>query len=307
MVKILSGHERMKFLPQETHYFPLFWSMKDNLARFGDPQEFAALLAERLPAVNYGWTEAEDFLKELTGTISTLEHLPDNTAGLLRLTMRTWQDMHPESIRTGEKTPAHIYYAPKILKEFPACKFVLMCRDPRAAALSEWIKLKENPRMTRKFSAFNFIVRWSTAVALSKKLERSGKAIFVRYEDLITDPSETLGRVTAFLEMDMTADMLEVGVTNSSFSDKDQEGIQFNIGNLSRWKKDLDPAVIALIEHHLGSQMSAEGYAPSGIAADLSVYPLVRQKAKLAAARRLALLSPARFHHYNRNLKYRQQ
>lgn len=307
LVKMLSRNPAIRFLPQETHLFPLYWKGGNRMRTFNNSAELAASLAADLPAVNYGWTMAPEYLESLTQDISTSNLKPKNPAELMRYVMHHWQNTLDAQLSIGEKTPAHIYYALPLLREFPEGRMVLMSRDPRAVALSEMVKLEGNDRVDRTFNAFNLIVRWSTAMQLIRRLERRPNVHFLTYEALISDPAASVRKTAEFLDINFSEDMLEVGVTNSSFSDKKQQGIGFNTANLDRWKQELAPSTIALIEYHLGEEMEAMGYKCTGIEEGLPAGSrLAKQRAKLIIARQANALSPALFHHLNRNTKYRR-
>ena len=299
----------VNFLPQETHLYPLLWSPNDRLKHIKEPEKLSNFIRTQLPAVNNGWSLEKEILYEWTTAIGKLKTCPSTTSELLRHSMHFWQEKTRGIVHTGEKTPAHIYYALKTLKEFPKCKLIVMSRDPRAAALSEIVKLKGNTRTDRKFEAFNFIVRWSTAVAMATKLSTNKKALFVKYEDLISFPEETLQRIGRFLDLDLSEgllqDMLDVGVTNSSFSDAQQKGMGFNTMNLDRWKQELDSHTIGLIEYHLKNQMNDLNYDLTMTPTDSSRSVLLKQSVKLKLAHKVCAVTPAGFHHYNRNKKYR--
>ncbi len=304
---MLSRNDAVRFLPQETHLFPLYWKRGNKMRAFQDSAALAARMAEDLPAVNYGWTTEPAYLAKLVQDLEAQRNLPENPAQLLRYIMCHWQDQLEDEPAIGEKTPAHIYYSLLLLKEFPDARLILMTRDPRAVALSELVKLKGNERVKRTFNAFNLIVRWSTAMQLVKRLGSRENVHFLTYEDLIRSPGVQVQAVCDFLKIDYHTEMLDVGVTNSSFSDKEQRGIGFNTDNLDRWKQDLSPAHIALIEHHLGSEMEAMGYPLTGAKEGLpSKSTLAKQAAKLLLARQANAVSPALFHHLNRNAKYKR-
>jgi len=302
LVKMIQRNSEVKFLPQETHLYPLLWKPVKGLGQFNDTAELASYLEKRWPKVNYGWTERMPLLNEIITELKSLDHLPKDVPGLMRVLMYNWQERQAGPVVVGEKTPSHIYYALKTLKEFPQCKMVLMCRDPRAAALSEFIKIKKSPWIKKKFDAFNFIVRWSTATDLIQTLNKRKTVHFVKYEDLIRDPEKQLKTVTNFLGIDYSDEMLNVGVTNSSFGDSNQRNVSFNEDNLSRWKTELSGETISLIEGLLGTQMKRLGYELTTNGKSAIPAP---QKMKLEIARKAAKTFPARFHHMNRNAKYR--
>jgi len=303
LIKMLSRNENVKFFPQESHLYPLLWKPGNQLNQFDNVEELANFLQKRWPEVNYGWTKAQDHLDEICNDIRTLPKMPRNVAGLMRVLLYRWPQKHAFQGITGEKTPAHIYYALKTLKEFPECRVFTMSRDPRAAALSEQIKLKTNPRVKRRFNPFNFIVRWSTAMDLIKRLNKRKNVHFVKYEDLILNPEKSVRKVSEFLELDYSEDMLNVGVINSSFGDKNQTNISFNHDNLTRWETELPSSTIGLIEELLGDQMLELGYE---LTSTSGKFARPSQTAKLKLARQAAKRFPARFHHMNRNQKYRK-
>ncbi len=307
LVKMLSKNEHVNFLPHETHFFPLLWNPSGKINQVNDVQELSELLLKKLPEANYGWTKAMPFLESYCAWLKDQNDMPGSTETLLASILQFWEKKQAKPVITGEKTPSHIYYTLNKLKEFPGCKIVIMVRDPRAAALSEKIKLDNNKRVERTFNAFNFIVRWSTAVKLAQKFSKKYDQVkFIRYEDLITAPESTLSSVCDILKIDYDISMLDVGVTNSSFQDNTQKGIQFNTANLDRWKTNLAPEIIAKIEYHLNNELVELGYELTN--SNIKSIPkkqLLVQKAKLKIARKACLAFPARFHHIYRNKKYK--
>jgi hypothetical protein len=209
-----------------------------------------------------GWTEDQDYLKEIAQSIQNDNFIPSSTTNTLSYLLKHWQNKNPNCM-VGEKTPAHIYYAEQIFKEFPNAKFIITVRDPRGIALSEMVKLAQNPRNKANFNLFSFIVRWQTAHNLAKKWQEkfgTEKVKYIKYEDIILQPQQTVLELCNFLEIAFLPEMLEVGVVNSSFLDLKQKDKRFNTENLTRWKEGLSKQQIALIQYHLSSSMKELGY-----------------------------------------------
>jgi hypothetical protein len=88
----------------------------------------------------------------------------------------------------------------------------------------------------------------------------------VRYEDLIVNPREALGKLATFLEHDLNYDrILKSGLgrlseSNSSFR---EESSAENINPLGRWKQRLSPVSIAAIEAAVGDCLEECDYALS--------------------------------------------
>lgn len=306
LVKMLNKDKSISFLPQETHLFPLLWNSSGKFDSISNNKELSDFLEKKWPEVNYGWIEAPDFLQEICTTIRAYKTPITSTEDLLEIILKIWEQKIGENCTTGEKTPSHIYYARKKLKKFPKCKMIVMCRDPRAAALSEMVKLKNNPRVDRDFNTFNFVVRYGTATALIEQLNQLENVLFLRYEDLISSPSETLQKACKFLNIPFEESMLDVGVTNSSFQDKKQKGIQFNTQNLNRWSTELPSEIIELIEFHLGKTMKKLDYKlASNAKPTIGFSKKLKQQIKFKGAIYAAKIAPSLFHHSNRNKKYR--
>jgi hypothetical protein len=87
--------------------------------------------------------------------------------------------------------------------------------------------------------------------------------IEVRYEDLITNPRETLSRLGRFIDHDLDYDQIQraalgrLSETNSSFR---EEGRKEEIHPLGRWKERLSAASVAAIESTVGDCLEENGY-----------------------------------------------
>lgn len=306
VIRMLSRSNEVKFFPRETHLFPLLWSLGDQTKSFADAHAFSKFVKENFPKVNNGWTEELPYLEEICQHIIEKNFVPASTIDALDFLLTNWQEKFPEA-HVGEKTPAHIYYAEEIFKKYPNAMFIITVRDPRAIALSEMVKLSENKRSHSKFNLFSFIVRWASAHALAKRwVKKYGteRIKYLLYEDIVRHPEETVRSICSFVGVDFQQEMLEVGVVNSSFKDKEQTDKKFNTENLDRWKTGLDENQVAVIQHHLGDSMKELGYEV--IPANTShMKNQLKNSIKLKVAMLVCHSYPAYFHHLNRNEKYK--
>lgn len=303
--RMLSKSPNIAFFPRETHLFPLMWTVSDQLS-FDSSTTFSKFVLEKFPKVNNGWTEEMDYLKSISASILKDDFNPKSCSEALSYLLNHWQQQNKNAI-VGEKTPAHIYYAEQIFKTYPNAKFIITVRDPRGIALSEMVKMAQNPRIKEKFSLFSFIVRWQTAHNLAKKWQKKygvDKVKYIKYEDIILQPQQTVMDLCNFLEISFLPEMLEVGVVNSSFLDLKQKDKRFNVDNLYRWKEGLEKQQIALIQYHLSSAMQELGYENEIVDYQL-LKPQLKNDLKIKAAELVCNRFPAYFHHLNRNKKYK--
>jgi hypothetical protein len=95
--------------------------------------------------------------------------------------------------------------------------------------------------------------------------------IEIRYEDLITNPHETLGKLGGFIDHDLDYDRIQrtalgrLSETNSSFR---EEGAKDKTNPLGRWKERLAHADVAAIEATVGDCLQENGYELSLPAAE---------------------------------------
>jgi len=91
-----------------------------------------------------------------------------------------------------EKTPANIICVGRFLRTFPEARFIHIVRDPRDTVLSIMKRGKGS-------SALNASETWITRVAAIQPWRSSERVLEIRYEDLVTEPDRTLGKITSFL------------------------------------------------------------------------------------------------------------
>ncbi len=92
----------------------------------------------------------------------------------------------------------HTYaFAPFLLAHFPGCRFVWMVRDPRDVA-SSWVSTRSIPGGVAR-AVDVWLEDQTAAQQLYQQLRDSGRAVRVRYEDLVRDPTRELCRLTDFL------------------------------------------------------------------------------------------------------------
>jgi hypothetical protein len=124
---------------------------------------------------------------------------------------------------------------------------------------------------TESLVATSLYWEWMVHQGRAHGLRLPADYIEIRYEDLITKPHETLGKLGAFIDHDLDYDQIQrarlgrLSETNSSFR---EEGAKETINPLGRWKERLAHVDVAAIEATVGDCLQENGYELSLPAAE---------------------------------------
>jgi hypothetical protein len=153
----------------------------------------------------------------------------------------------------GEKSPGHIFFVPKLLDWFPNAKVIHTFRDPRAVYVSQQHKQAKFGRtraivarsgwLGELYAVSGFIRYWHRVVDLHRSYQRqyADRYYLSKYEDLVTSPADSVGKLCHFLGVEFSKEMLEQHVNvNSKFLSHDQV-LGFDIQAIDRWKKHISP------------------------------------------------------------------
>ena len=141
----------------------------------------------------------------------------------------------------------------KLLRVWPAARFIHILRDPRDVALS-------CIQMGWAGNVWFAVDRWIEAEQswdrLLKNVEPE-RILEIRYEQLVAAPEDTLSRICAFVGVAYEPAMLEYSAT-STYSRPDPS-------LLYQWKRKASPEQLGMLEYKLGPLLESRGYAPSGV------------------------------------------
>jgi Sulfotransferase family len=180
--------------------------------------------------------------------------------------------------RWGEKTPRHVFRIDDILGLWSDARVICMVRDPRAVVSSyRWWKRAKRPRRAqpvrdeawaaddrraqKSYNVFVISMLWRAAMRASLNASEkygSERVRLQRYEDVVRDPEQELRLLTEWLGLDYDQALLDVAVSNSSFFVPGDRGISTE--PLERWRANLPPGEISVIQTCCGSLMRALGY-----------------------------------------------
>jgi hypothetical protein len=150
------------------------------------------------------------------------------------------------------KTAGKPTLAVKLAIDLGIMKAAFILRDPRDVTLSlydhgEWIRRENIPSRTG-FDALTTIEKAMDVALYNAQLwemwDRSGRAIFVRYEDLLEDPVEQMLRVSSHVGIKVPEEKLRTIVKRYQASNRSnwEQDLHFNVGVAGRWRENLSPA-----------------------------------------------------------------
>jgi hypothetical protein len=136
---------------------------------------------------------------------------------------------------------------------WPDARYIHLVRDPRDVARS----VVQKGWAGNVYQGSEF---WLDAERCWDALVRSlgdGRAIEVRYEELVTQTEQVLSALCKFIGVDYSPAMLEYAADAPQYPPPDP-------GLAAQWRTKLDPRDVALVEARIGAMLRARGYAPSG-------------------------------------------
>lgn len=164
--------------------------------------------------------------------------------------------------------PDNVLRVERVKRDIPNALFVHIIRDGRDIALSlkkmgGFAPLPWDRNQTESLVATALYWEWMVRKGRADGRKFPADYIEVRYEDLITNPRETLGKLGGFIDHDLDYDRIQraglgrLSETNSSFR---EEGTQEKLNPLGRWKERMAHADVAAIEATVGECLQENGY-----------------------------------------------
>lgn len=154
---------------------------------------------------------------------------------------------------------------------------VISLADHFGLTLDQAITFMANPQAgteNDEFNAFEFYGTWSQHVE-SWTREGNEGMIWLRYEDMLTKPQQSFGRIAGYLGLKPPRQRLDKAIKFSSFkvlrNQEEREGFRerskhaerfFRVGKAAQWRSLLSAAQVdAIVEAH-GEQMERFAYLP---------------------------------------------
>jgi hypothetical protein len=172
--------------------------------------------------------------------------------------------------------PDNVLHMRRVKADITNALFVHIIRDGRDIALSlkkmgGFAPLPWDRSGTRSLVATALYWEWMVRQGQKQGRQFPEDYIEIRYEDLITNPRDTLMKLGSFIKHELDYDRIQnaslgrMSETNSSFR---EEGTKEQINPLGRWKERLSAKDVAAIEGTVGECLEQNGYSLSLPAAE---------------------------------------
>src|SRR5688572_7107297 len=252
---MLAAHPRIA-IPPESHYIPDLLRFEARVGRLeARRDEVAEMLVrhDRLIDFELGAAFFRDTMRQLT---------PLTTRTITQAIFEEYARRQGKP-RWADKTPRYCGFIPELRTLFPEARFIHVVRDGRDTALST-LKAAFGPQ-TWVGAAY----KWRQnirAFQQSARLVPSNVILEVRYEALLADPETQLVRVCNFIGESFDESMLRyaeqadqmVPAWEKSWHTRLSGPVDRN--NAGKWRTQLQPEEIALIQTIAGRELTAFGY-----------------------------------------------
>jgi hypothetical protein len=175
---------------------------------------------------------------------------------------------HQNVSRWAVYDPDDVLHCEHVKEDIPNALFLHIIRDGRDIALSlkkmgGFAPLPWDRSETDSLVATALYWEWMVRRGRAAGRLFPADYLEIRYEDLVTNPRETLVKLGGFIHHDLDYDRIQraalgrVSETNSSFR---EEGSKEEIHPLGRWKERLSAESVAAIEGTVGACLEENGY-----------------------------------------------
>ena len=274
MARVLAGGSEVADL-RELHFLEQMVTGEEFLSDDAVTADQAETLVRRLLAgVRDGYFNPEPATIPASDVASVLADATPATRSAIYRSATAFAAQQAGRTIALDQTPRNLFYVDEILDRIPTARIVCMVRDPRDVVLSQkgkWkrrslgadIPLREAIRSWSNYHPFVMAKLWKQAASATLQGARREAVMFVRFEDLLVEPEETVRAICEHCGIRFEEAMLDVARVGSS-NRKDQSGeTGIDRSRTGAWEKDLSKAEIAIVERATAPLLSEFGYVPS--------------------------------------------
>lgn len=275
MMRAMNNHSEVHAI-NEPHFFEKLWSPGDDGKNVSET-EAIKLLEKLFTGQRDGFFErpeihARKYAEEIRILIGD-PYRPQSRMDLYRAFM------YHEAARNGkkrpcEKTPQNVFYIGEILSRFPDARVINMLRDPRGVLLSQkkkwkrralgadFITRREVLRLRVNYHPITISQLWNSAFRAAEKYGDDPRVMTVKFENMLSNPDETLQKISEFVGLPYEQTMLAVPHAGSSTEadDKSRKGIKAGRAEKTWTERGLNFTEIKICQKFCGAYMERAGY-----------------------------------------------
>lgn len=254
LTRILDCHPRIA-IPFESHFYNTFYPWLSDYGDLHLKANYQRLIDDVLSTeVMRDWNPPPQREQVLTA----IEQF--DFPGIVQGFMSAWTQAQGKQ-RWGEKTPAHVFYWPEILRDFPNLQVLHIVRDGRDVALS-WQKARFGPKHIYPL-AQKWVNYLETVEQLRAQLD-DNQFLAIRYEELLSQPEKVTQEVCTFLGEEFDPNMLNFhkSVQYYPTDRRNQQNLSRPpmLANIGKWHTSMSRRELRIFEAVAGTTLGRYGY-----------------------------------------------
>ncbi len=227
----------------------IFFEHRGRLDAMKDPIERARWIVEHL------WLKDEQLLATAVEHITRWagQHRDADALAAYVEAMR-FLTHHTGDHFWSQKATSYIFYGHEILQSMPDVRIIYLIRNPHDVCAS---KKRRDPDHERIVS---WAVSWNKGLRIAKALEQAypDRVLLLKYEDLVSQPPQTVRSICGFLGVPFRDEYLDVPVINTA--EAQYKVVQdaprgFDKSRLFNYPKHLTPAEMAALDLVLDNRL----------------------------------------------------
>lgn len=275
---LLDGSDELFVIPIEAHFFQFSGWWVDYALRRSPPanlsfDEVVDSFTQHIRQSNEGASQTSD--SKLTGRWNVdrfTEHLKSGHTPFKNGDFRGFLDCYVEALhislydspppvrRFAEKSVENAEYAPVLNTLYPEAKFVHLIRNPYATlvALRRHLARRHYPFLGNAIAALN-----NSYYHLYRNPLILPDYLVVRYEDLVTEPTDVMKKVAAFIDIDFSDSLLEPTLMGQPWAGNSSSGRRFggiSSEPLTTWHREIRSLEIHFVNAFFDHVLRAYGY-----------------------------------------------
>lgn len=157
------------------------------------------------------WPERWEFWNQaLSRHRLNIDDLPREVSGLRDACEATWNLYAPDATIRGGKSPSYFDCLPRIAKEFPDAKFLVMWRDPADVCRSV-VRARSDSFFAKRGMVLRALLGCRDLKAGYDALVAAGVHVYpVQYEELVASPVDVMQGVCHFLDIEFDRHMVSL-------------------------------------------------------------------------------------------------